>query len=49
MRIRRFRGTHKRVGRIRFSTANKWQGVMLALLGLLSIAAGGWLGVHFHD
>jgi polyferredoxin len=47
--IRRFRSTKKRVQRIRFTTSEKWFAVFLLLLGLLSVAVGGWLGIHYSD
>jgi hypothetical protein len=45
-RIRRFRGTRKRLARIRLTLRDRWLAAILVLLCLLSIAAGGWLGAH---
>ena len=45
----RFRGTRKRLRRVRFSTADKWLAALLVLICLLAVAAGGWLGYNFKD
>jgi hypothetical protein len=45
-RIRRYRGSKRRVARIRFSTTDKWYAALLGLLAVCSIAAGAWLGFH---
>jgi len=49
IRLRRFRGTRKRVDRIRFTREDKWYGVLLLLLGLVSVGVGAWLGVHLGN
>lgn len=46
---RRFRGSKKRIQRIRFTSIDKWLALLLVLLCLLSMAAGGWLGFIYKD
>ena len=48
-RIRRFRGSSKRIARIRVMARDKWFAALITLLCLLSALAGGWLGSTFHD
>jgi hypothetical protein len=45
----RFRGSRKRVARIRLSARDKWVALLLALFAFLAAVAGGWLGMNFHD
>jgi hypothetical protein len=47
--VRRFRGSKRRVQQIHFSARDKWMAVAIAVLVLLAMAAGGWLGFHFED
>jgi Mn2+/Fe2+ NRAMP family transporter len=49
LRTGRFRSNKKRLGRIRWSTFDKWLMVLLALVMLLSVAAGAWLAYHHSD
>ena len=49
LRIRRFRSNKKRLGRIRWSTFDIWLMVLLALVMVLSVAAGAWLAYHHSD
>lgn len=45
----RFRSNKKRLGRIRWTRLDRWFIVLLALLMLLSVAAGAWLGYIYSD
>jgi hypothetical protein len=47
--VGRFRGTKKRLRRIRWTTADKWLAALIVLISLLAIAAGAWLGFHYSD
>jgi hypothetical protein len=47
--VRRFRGTKKRLRRIRWTAPDRWFAALIVLICLLAIAAGGWLGFHYSD
>jgi hypothetical protein len=49
LRTGRFRSNQKRLRRIRWSACDLWFMVLLALLILVSAAAGGWLGYIYSD
>jgi Mn2+/Fe2+ NRAMP family transporter len=49
LRTGRFRSSKKRLVRIRWSTFDIWLMVVLALVMLLSVAAGAWLAYHYSD
>jgi hypothetical protein len=49
LRTGRFRSNKKRLGRIRWSTFDRWLMVLLGLVILLSAAAGGWLAYIHSD
>jgi hypothetical protein len=44
-----FRGTKKRLRRIRWTAADRWFAALIVLICLLAIAAGAWLGFHYSD
>jgi hypothetical protein len=48
-RSRRFRGSKKRVARIRFGARDKWFAALLAVLILIAMMAGAWLGFNYED
>jgi hypothetical protein len=49
LRTGRFRGRKKHLGQIRFTREDKWFFALLALLIVLSVAAGAWLGYIYSD
>jgi hypothetical protein len=49
VRVRRFRGSRKRIKRIRMTKAEKWFTAILVVLLLLAMWAGWWLGFHYVD
>jgi hypothetical protein len=48
-RSSRYRGSRKRLARIRFSRQDKWLAVLIALLSILAMVVGGWLGANYQD
>jgi hypothetical protein len=46
---RRFRGSKKRVARIRLTARDKWFVVLLALICLLATIAAGWLCMNYEE
>jgi hypothetical protein len=46
---RRFRASKKRVERIRFTARDQWCVVLVALICLLAMLAGSWLGMNYQD
>jgi hypothetical protein len=34
---------------MRFTAQDKWLAVLIALLSILAMAAGAWLGANYHD
>lgn len=48
LRTKRSRGRKKRLGQIRFTREDKWFFALLALVTVLSIAAGAWLA-YIHS
>jgi hypothetical protein len=47
--VQRFRGTKKRLRRIRWTVADRWFAALIVLICLLAIAAGAWLGFYYSD
>jgi energy-coupling factor transporter transmembrane protein EcfT len=45
LQVRRFRSNRKRLSRIQWTKTDKWLVTLLALLVLLAVAFGGWLGM----
>ena len=39
---------HRRAVRMRLSNRDKWAAVVFIAVFLLALAAGGWLGMHYH-
>jgi len=44
----RYRG-RKRFTRMRFTSRDKWLAVLIALLSILAMVVGGWLGANYQD
>jgi preprotein translocase subunit SecE len=45
----RFRGSKKQLARIRFTAREKWFAVLLAVLIVIAMMAGAWLGFDYED
>jgi hypothetical protein len=48
-RAGRYRGNKKRLAQIRFTREDKWFFALLALLTVLSVAAGAWLAYIYSE
>jgi hypothetical protein len=46
-RSTRYRGSRRRLARIRFTSQDKWLAVIIVLLCLFVIAANAWLGATY--
>ena len=49
VKVRRFRGSWKRIKRIRMTKTEKWFTAILVVLLLLAMWVGWWLGFHYVD
>jgi hypothetical protein len=48
-RSTRYRGSRKRLARIRFSAQDKRLAVLIVLLSIVAMVGGAWLGANYHD
>jgi len=49
VRVQRFRGTRKRIRRLRISSAEAWLGLLMGVFILVSAIASAWLVITFHE